>query len=480
MLINLTHRGAVGSESNVGDGAGIMIQVPHAFLAKECTKLGFELPPEERCGVGMLFLPQDANDRARCESVVNDVIVGHGQRVLGWRTVPTDGSHLGKAAQRTQPYIRQVFIEAAAAIADRAAFERKLYTMRRVMEKEVEAQQVEGFYIASLSSRTLVYKGMLIAGQIEQFYPELQDETLATAISLVHARYSTNTFPSWELAQPFRIQSHNGEINTLRGNLNWMRSREKNLNSPLFDGELPKVFPALNPMGSDSAIFDNMLEFLVQTGRSLPHAMMMMIPEAWDGNPHMDEDRRAFYQYHATLIEPWDGPAAIAYTDGVIVGANLDRNGLRPARIVITKDGRAIMASEVGVLDVDPENVLRKTRLQPGRIFVVDTEQGRIIEDEELKADAIALHPYREWIGQNMIEMDDLPPPPHVHQPDHATVLLRQRIFGYTKEDLRIILPPMANMGEEGTGSMGCDIPVARRPARRPLWRALAMAACRR
>ena len=461
VLINLTHRGAVGAEHNVGDGAGIMIQVPHAFLAKECAKLGFNLPAEERCGVGMLFLPQHPGERARCESVVNDVIVAEGQQVLGWRTVPTDGSHLGQAARRNQPYVRQVFVQAAAGIADRGAFERKLFLIRKQIENTIDAQSIEGFYPCSFSCKTIVYKGMLIAGQIEQFYPELRDEALVSAIALVHARYSTNTFPSWPLAQPFRIAAHNGEINTLRGNLNWQRSREKNLTSRLFDKDLPKLFPILDPTGSDSAIFDNMLEFLVQTGRELPHAMMMMIPEAWDGNEHMDEHRQAFYEYHATLMEPWDGPAAIAYTDGTIVGANLDRNGLRPARIVITKDGRAIMASEVGVLDVAPENVLRKTRLQPGRIFVVDTAQGKIIEDEQLKADAIAIHPYKKWIDDWMIELDQLPPPPHVMQPDHRTILQRQQVFGYTKEDLKLILPPLAKDGDEGVGSMGTDIPLA-------------------
>jgi glutamate synthase domain-containing protein 2/glutamate synthase domain-containing protein 1/glutamate synthase domain-containing protein 3 len=464
VLINLTHRGAVGSEANTGDGAGLTIQIPHAFLSRECAKLGFSLVEEERSGVGMLFLPQDATLRARVESAVNDAIVQQGLKVLGWRTVPTDGSHLGKAAQSSQPYVRQVFIEAPAGREDRTermALERKLFLVRRIMERAVEDQGIKGFYACSLSSKVIVYKGMLIASQIEQFYPELCDEAVVSAIALVHARYSTNTFPSWPLAQPFRIMAHNGEINTLRGNMNWQHSREKNLTSRLFGKDLPKLFPVIDSRGSDSSIFDNMLEFLVQTGRSLPHAMMMMIPEAWDENPHMDDDRRAFYQYHATLMEPWDGPAAIAYTDGTIVGANLDRNGLRPARIVVTKDGRAIMASEVGVLDIAPENVLRKTRLRPGRIFVVDTEQGRIIEDEELKANAIAMHPFRQWNRDYIIELESLAPPPHVLQPDYATILQRQRVFGYTKEDLKLILPPLAKDGEEAIGSMGTDIPLA-------------------
>ena len=433
VLINLTHRGAVGSEANTGDGAGLTIQVPYAFFSRECAKLGFSLAEAERCGVGMLFLPQDADARARADSAVNDAIVQQGLKVLGWRTVPTDGSHLGKAAQSSQPYVRQVFIDAPAQQMVRTAFERKLFLVRRVMEHAVEAQGIKGFYVCSLSSKTIVYKGMLIASQIEQFYPELREEAIVSAIALVHARYSTNTFPSWPLAQPFRIMAHNGEINTLRGNMNWQHSREKNLTSGLFGKDLPKLFPVIDARGSDSSIFDNMLEFLVQTGRSLPHAMMMMIPEAWDENPLMDEGRRAFYQCHATLMEPWDGPAAIAYTDGSIVGANLDRNGLRPARIVVTKDGRAIMASEVGVLDVAPENVLRKTRLRPGRIFVVDTEQGRIIEDEELKAGAIAMHPYRQWNQDYIIELENLAPPPHVVQPEHATILQRQQAFGYSK-----------------------------------------------
>ena len=461
ILINLTHRGAVGSETNVGDGAGILIQMPHGFFQKECVLLGFRIPAEGNYGAGMIFFPQEPGDRALCESVINDVVQGEGQRILGWRTVPVDNTLLGQAARKTQPYIRQVFVEAASNLEDNDAFERKLYVIRRRIEKGAKERGIEDFSIPSFSSRTMVYKGMLTSGQIEPFYPDLRDESLTTAISLVHARYSTNTFPSWELAQPFRFQAHNGEINTLRGNLNWMRAREKNLRSRLFRDDLGKLFPVLQPAGSDSAIFDNMLEFMVLTGRSVPHAIMMMIPEAWDQNPHMDEHRRAFYQYHATLAEPWDGPAAIAFTDGRLVGATLDRNGLRPARIIVTKDGRAIMASEVGVLDIAPENVEQKMRLQPGRIFVVDTVAGRIIRDEEMKAEVMAMHPYRQWIEQNMIEMEDLPEPPHVHQPDHDTVLQRQQVFGYSKEDLKIILPPMAGDGAEGVGSMGADVPVA-------------------
>ncbi|MCH8883075.1 MAG: glutamate synthase large subunit [SAR324 cluster bacterium] len=461
ILDNLTHRGATGADSNVGDGAGILLQLPDRFLRGVAAPLGIVLPAEGAYGVGMMFLPAEEAARERCQALVEEAIAREGQIPLGWRTVPVINEGLGDASRNTQPCIRQVFVAPDGSSGDEAAFERKLYVIRRLIEKAVEEAQIADFSIPSLSSRTVVYKGMLTARQLERFYPDLHDAAMESAIALVHARYSTNTFPSWGLAQPFRMLAHNGEINTLRGNINWMSAREKNLNSPLFGADLPKLFPVINPAGSDSAIFDQVLEFLVQTGRSLPHGMMMMIPEAWDNNPEMDPDLRAFYQYHATLLEPWDGPAAIAFSDGRLVGATLDRNGLRPARIVVTKDDRVIMASEVGVLPVAPENVAYKTRLQPGRVFVVDLDEARVITDEELKRRIVAQHPYREWVEQNMIYLKHLHEPPHVQQPDHATVLQRQQAFGYTKEDLKFILDPMARNGEEPVGSMGTDSPIA-------------------
>ena len=461
VLENLTHRGATGADPKVGDGAGLLIQIPHRFFAEAVSPLGFSLPAEGGYGVGMIFLPMDEGLRARCESIVNDKIGAEGQKVLGWRTVPVDDSDLGAASRDTRPYIRQVFIASQVKEGGQDAFERKLYVIRRQIENAAQESGSEDFSIPSFSSRTVIYKGMLTSAQLELFYADLGHPALESAIALVHARYSTNTFPSWELSQPFRMLAHNGEINTVRGNINWMRAREKNLTSPLFGADLPKVFPVINPTGSDSAIFDQVLEFLVQTGRSPAHGMMMMIPEAWDNNPEMDPDRKAFYQYHATLLEPWDGPAAMAFSDGQVVGATLDRNGLRPARIVVTKDDRVVMASEAGVLPVAPENVAYKTRLQPGRIFVVDLREQAIIPDEEVKRRAVAMHPYRQWVAESTIRMGDLHEPPHVHQPDHATVLQRQQAFGYTREDLKIILEPMASSGAEPIGSMGADAPIA-------------------
>jgi len=461
ILVNLDHRGATGSDPRVGDGAGVLVQIPDAFLREVVAPLGFSLPKEGRYGVGMLFLPQDEAQRAACESVINDRIVKAGQTVLGWRTVPTELESMGTMARETAPYVRQVFVGAAAKIADRDAFDRKLYLIRREIERGVESAGVEEFYVPSMSCKTMVYKGLLTSWQVEKFYPDLLAESFISAIALVHARYSTNTFPSWDRAQPCRVMAHNGEINTLRGNVNWMAARESQLSTPLYGDELQRLFPIVQPDGSDSAIFDNVLEFLMQTGRRADYAMLMMIPEAWDGNPHMTEKRRAFFQYHATLMEPWDGPAAIAFSDGSLIGATLDRNGLRPARIWVTSDDRVIMASETGVLPVEPQNVVRKMRLQPGRIFAVDTSEGRILSDEEVKERCQSMHPYQEWLEQYKITLDNLREPPHVQQPHHGTVRMRQQVFGYTKEDLRMILAPMAENGQEPVGSMGMDNPVA-------------------
>ena len=461
VLERLTHRGATGSDPNVGDGAGILMQIPHIFFEQASAPLGFSLPEPGRYGVGMLFLPADDTQRAACESIVNDRIAAEGQRVLGWRTVPNVPGDLGHASRSTLPYIRQVFVAAGEGIADTDALERKLYVIRRSVEKTVTTQGIADFSSPSFSARTVVYKGMLTARQLREFYPDLHHTAVESAVALIHARYSTNTFPSWHLAQPFRMLAHNGEINTVRGNINWMRAREKSLASPLYGDDLAKLFPVVNPAGSDSAIFDQVFEFLVRMGRPPQHGMMMMIPESWDNNPELDEDRRAFYQYHATLMEPWDGPAAMAFSDGQVVGATLDRNGLRPARIVVTTDDRVIMASETGVLPVAPEKVLYKTRLQPGRMFVVDLNEGAIIADEEVKRRIVSQLPYREWVENSTLHLHDLHEPPTVHQPDHATVLQRQQVFGYTKEDLKFLLGPMARDGQEPIGSMGTDAPIA-------------------
>jgi len=468
ILVNLAHRGACGCDPETGDGAGILLQIPHEFFQKECAKLGIALPPAGDYGVGMVFTPVEHPRRLFCEGLLEQVIREEGLRVLGWRNVPVDNSVLGFVAKASQPFIAQVFISrpdgASHAELDAAAFERKLYVVRKRAERRMRESGMEGasqFYMPSLSSRTVVYKGLLIATQITRFYQDLSDTSVQSALALVHQRFSTNTFPTWDLAHPFRYIAHNGEINTLRGNVNWMAARESVLASPLFGDDLRKLYPIIAPGGSDSANFDNVVELLVQAGRTLPHAMMMMIPAAWSGNPHLKPEWRAFYEYHASLVEPWDGPAAIAFTDGQLIGATLDRNGLRPARYLVTHDGLAVMASETGVLPIAPADVRYKGRLQPGRMLLVDTVEGRIIDDEELKDRMAARRPYLEWLGENQIALADLPEPPSVHPPDHATIVRRQRAFGYTLEELRFIMAPMAEHGEEAVGSMGTDTPLA-------------------
>src|SRR5579884_3444925 len=464
VLVNLNHRGACGCETNTGDGAGILLQTPHAFLKKVCAGLKISLPSPGEYGVGMVFLPPDPALRRDCQRRFEEIIKAEGQRVLGWRTVPTNNTTLGNTAKSHQPFVRQVFIGRNSKIADDMAFERKLYVIRKRAENAIRYSGVEGgnyFYIPSLSYKTIVYKGMLMAEQVSEFYPELMDADMETALAVVHSRFSTNTFPSWERAHPYRYLIHNGEINTLRGNINWMHTRQSMFASDLFRDDIKKILPVINSDGSDSAMFDNCLEFLVLSGRSLPHAVMMMIPEPWSNHESMSDEKKAFYEYHGCLMEPWDGPASIAFTDGIRVGAVLDRNGLGPSRYYVTKDGLVIMASEVGVLDVPPEMVLHKGRLQPGRMFLVDMEQGRIIADEELKQQIATEHPYAEWLSDNLVSLEDLPPGPRVHEPDHETVRLRQREFGYTFEDLRIIMIPMARDGVDPVGSMGNDTPIA-------------------
>ena len=464
VLLNLQHRGACGCEVNTGDGAGILLQVPHKFLAAEGDRLGIKLPLPGQYAVGSVFLPTVPESRQACERIFEQVIRDEGQTFLGWRDVPTDNSMLGPTAVRSQPVIRQLFVGRGPSIETDDAFERKLYVIRRRVRQEVrhaDMHERAHFYIPSLSARTLVYKGMLNPDQLAHFYPDLQSDQMESALGLVHSRFSTNTFPSWSRAHPYRMIAHNGEINTLRGNVNWMHARESMFASKLFGDDLKKCLPVIDTDGSDSGMFDNVLELLVLAGRSLPHAMMMMIPEPWSNHESMPQDRKDFYGFHGCLMEPWDGPASVAFTDGIRIGATLDRNGLRPSRYYVTKDGLVVMASEVGVLDIAPDRILEKGRLQPGRMFLVDTSQGRIIGDDEIKKEIASAHPYGLWLEENMISLSDLPKPPVVIEPDQETVRRRQETFGYTTEDMKILVAPMATDGVEATGSMGTDTPLA-------------------
>ena len=462
VLLNLNHRGACGCEANTGDGAGVLLQIPQRFLAHETAALNIALPPVGQYGVGMVFLPTEPEAQLECEQLFERIAIEEGQHILGWRTVPTDNALLGPTAKASQPLIRQIFIERDPNLEDELAFERKLYVIRKRVSKGAKRgiHERRMFYVSSLSSRTIVYKGMLTADQLMSFYPDLVDPLVESALALVHSRFSTNTFPNWARAHPYRYLCHNGEINTLRGNINWMHARESKFRSELFGPDLTKIFPVVDTEGSDSAMFDNVLEMLTLSGRSLPHAMMMMIPEPWSGHESMSAEKKAFYEYHSCLMEPWDGPASMAFTDGTVIGAVLDRNGLRPSRYYVTKDDRVILASEVGVLDIPPDQVLSKGRLQPGRMLLVDTKLGRIVDDDELKQQIATEHPYGEWLKENLIDLQELPAPPFVHDTNSATVLRRQRVFGYTHEDLKMLMAPMAE-GSEATGSMGTDTPLA-------------------
>ncbi|MFN3323527.1 MAG: glutamate synthase large subunit [Bryobacteraceae bacterium] len=463
ILVNLTHRGACGCDPETGDGAGILIQIPHKFFQKESAKLGFQLPAEGRYGVGMIFLPVEPTQRRICEGIVERIVREEGLSVLGWRTAPVSGEAIGWVARSSQPFIEQIFVSGPTGM-DQDALERKLYVVRRLAEKEIADSELKdkgAFYIPSFSSRTIVYKGLLLAPQISNFYKDLSDPDAVSALALVHQRFSTNTFPTWPLAHPFRYICHNGEINTVKGNTNWMYARQAVMESPLFGDDLQKLFPVVQAGNSDSATLDNCVELLCLAGRSLPHVMAMLIPEAFDSDTTMHPDKKAFYEYHASLMEPWDGPAAVAFTDGRLIGATLDRNGLRPARYLVTHDDLLIMASETGVLPVKPHDIKAKGRLQPGKMLLVDTVQGRIIPDEEVKQSLWSRQPYAQWIKENQISLDDLPEPPRVYISDHETILQRQRAFGYTDEDLRTILAPMAAKGEEPIGSMGIDTPLA-------------------
>ncbi|MDD3178916.1 MAG: glutamate synthase large subunit [Opitutaceae bacterium] len=464
VLKNLDHRGASGSEPNTGDGAGVLLQMPHAFFQEECNKTRIVLPAAGEYGCGLVFLPRNPTVRRKLEERFEQIVQSEGQTFLGWRTLPTNSSSLGDTARSCEPFIRQAFIGRSATLTDGMAFERKLYVIRKRAYNEIRHSTLDGaefWYVCSLSYKTIVYKGMLLTGQLSDYYRDLHHPAMKTALALVHSRFSTNTFPSWDRAHPYRYIAHNGEINTLRGNINWMHAREALFESEFFGEDMKKVLPIINPHGSDSSMFDNTLELLVLSGRSLPHAIMMMIPEPWANHEGMDDARRAFYQYHSSLMEPWDGPASIAFTDGKRIGAVLDRNGLRPSRYYVTTDGLVIMASETGVLDIAPERVQQKGRLQPGRIFLVDTEEGRIIGDDEIKQKVANERPYRQWLNEHLIHLDNLPAAPEVPAPDHDTLLQRQIAFGYTYEDERIILAPMARDGVEAVGSMGNDAPLA-------------------
>ena len=463
ILINLTHRGACGCDPETGDGAGILIQIPHQFFARECAKLGFTLPPPGVYGVGMVFLPVEPTPRLQAEGILERIAREEGLTVLGWRDTPVEADAIGRVARASQPYIEQVFMRGPAALSQ-DELERKLYIVRKRAESEIAKSDLPDkgfFYIPSLSSRTIVYKGLLLAPQISEFYKELNDPEAMSALCMVHQRFSTNTFPSWQLAHPYRYLCHNGEINTIRGNINWMNARQHVLNSDLFGEDLKKTYPVIAPGGSDSASIDNAVELHTLAGRELPHVMAMLIPEAWDADTTMRPEKKAFYEYHASLTEPWDGPAAIAFTDGRMIGATLDRNGLRPARYLVTHDNLVILGSETGVLPVKPEDVKFKGRLQPGKMLLVDTVQKRIIPDEEIKEKLWSRQPYGEWLKNNQITLDALPEPPRIYESDLNTIVQRQRAFGYTDEDLRVLIQPMAEKGEEPVGSMGTDTPLA-------------------
>ena len=463
VLERMSHRGAVGADPKTGDGAGILLQLPDKFYQDAAGKLGIDLPEHGKYGTGIVFLPTDKNDRKICEDLFLKVIQQEAQNLLGWRDVPVDDSIIGDTARETQPVIKQVFIARSESLSDQLAFERKLYVIRKRLEQAVASSDIEQkdfFYITNLSSRTVSYKGLLMPDQVRKYFIDLQDESIESSLSLVHSRYSTNTFPTWDLAQPFRFIAHNGEINTLRGNINWFKSGERLLASELFGNDIAKIKPVIVEGGSDSATIDNVFELLALSGRSLPHAMMMLIPSVWERNKLMKPELRDFYKYQACLMEPWDGPAAIAFTDGKDIGAVLDRNGLRPARYIVTKKGLVVMASEVGVLEAEPEQIEFSGRIEPGKMFFIDTERGCIVDDSELKDTIASQKPYGKWIKDNIVELDDLP---SIAEKSKKTgeILPLIKSFGYTREDLKLILGPMAEDGKEPIGSMGNDTPHA-------------------
>ncbi|MDD5069520.1 MAG: glutamate synthase large subunit [Candidatus Omnitrophica bacterium] len=462
ILRRLEHRGAVGADPKTGDGAGILMQMPHDFFVKVALASGITLGEEGSYGSGLIFLPRNEKERAFCEEIVNQAVTDYGQIVLGWRDVPVNNAEIGATARSSEPVIKQIFISRNGNLADQLAFERKLYVIRKVVENKIknsELNQKSFFYITNFSSRTFSYKGLLTTGQVENFFLDLGDSDIKSAIALVHSRYSTNTFPTWDLAQPFRFLAHNGEINTLRGNVNWMGAKERLLSSDLFGHDIEKLKPIVVSGGSDSACLDNVFELLLLSGRSLAHTMMTLIPEAWENNSFLTEEVRAFHKYHVCVMEPWDGPASVAVTDGICVGALLDRNGLRPSRYIVTKDDRVIMASEVGVLDTPAQDILYSGRLMPGKIFLVDTKEGRIVNDDEIKEKVSTQQPYKKWVDENIVELEDLPSFPVKEK--SKNILTDLKSFGYTREDLKSVIKPMAETGKEPTGSMGNDTPPA-------------------
>ncbi|TVR10839.1 MAG: glutamate synthase large subunit [Salinarimonadaceae bacterium] len=463
ILRNIDHRGAVGADPKMGDGCGMLVQIPHRFFAAECAKLGIWLPEPGEYGVAQLFMPQNEEGYGVVREIVEKVLVDEGLALLGWRDVPVDGSDLSENVKATEPLHRQVFIGKTKE-EDEASFERRLFLARKTISNTVydlEDPRTKGYYPVSLSSRTIVYKGMVLVTQLGSYFVDLQDPRFESAIALVHQRFATNTFPTWQLAHPYRMVAHNGEINTLRGNVNWMAARQASVDSELFGNDISKIWPISYEGQSDTACFDNALEFLVRGGYSLAHAMMMLIPEAWAGNPLMDEDRRTFYEYHAALMEPWDGPAAIAFTDGRQIGATLDRNGLRPARYIVTDDDLVVLASESGVLPIPDERIVARWRLQPGKMLLIDLEQGRIIADEEIKRELATALPYGEWLKRTQIVLEDLRPVQARESRTDVSLLDRQQVFGYTQEDLKLLMQPMAITGQEAVGSMGTDTPIS-------------------
>ena len=464
IMCNLEHRGAIGSDPKTGDGAGMTLQIPDDFFRRVTKEINIELPPAGRYGIGVHFLPHDSVQRKAIENIVEKIIADEDMIFLGWRKVPIKPEYIGEGARETMPYIAQSFIAANHKIKSIDELERKLFMIRRTTDHRIRLQlnlSRSDYYVPSFSAKTIVYKGMLLGEQFADFYPDIQAKDMKSALAMTHTRFSTNTFPSWDLAHPFRLAAHNGEINTLRGNANWMAAREKVMESPFFEGDLKRMLPVLMEGQSDSAAFDSVLELLNMSGRSLPHAVMMMIPEAWSKNDLMDSKRKAFYEYHATMMEPWDGPAAVTFTDGDVIGGTLDRNGLRPARYLVTKDDIVILSSEAGVLPVAPENIKYHGRLQPGKMFLVDLKKKCIVPDEQIKEEISSQKPYLSWVKDNMIHIDDLPESHFVHDVDHDTVLQRLRIFMYTKEDIDHVLKPMLVGGKEGVGSMGTDASLA-------------------
>ena len=462
LLVNLDHRGGLGCEPNTGDGAGILMQIPDSFLRGKLTALGLTLPSPADYGVGMIFSSKDPAERDLAQQAMEAIVASEGQRVIGWREIPTDNATLGRTARAAEPFMRQLFIARGAGCPDQLSFERRLYIIRKRSVNEIRRSGIDPYwYVASLSSKTLVYKGMLTTEQLDAYYPDLMDRRIETALALVHSRFSTNTLPIWDRSHPYRLLAHNGEINTLRGNINRMAARKRRLASAVFGADIAKIHPVINTNGSDSAMFDNCLELLVMAGRPLPHAVMMMIPQPWENHESMSPELKAFYRYHACLLEAWDGPAALTFTDGRYIGAVLDRNGLRPLRYYVTSDGVTVLASEAGVLPIEPERIVEKGRVQPGRMFLVDLEKGRIVPDAEIKAELASQHPYGEWLKEHQLTLEELPAASGAPPEEPGTLLERQQAMGYSYEDIRFILEPMARDGVQPIGSMGTDTPLA-------------------